>query len=396
MKKMFSGLVLAALAVLPACNSDETVDVPTGRAIEFAGSIVDKSTRSTDYSKTTENLPQIQFYGWGKKDGSNFIVFDDEVVAHVSSATTPYYSGDPYWTYFNTQYWVESAEYTFSAIYGNETSTFDSSSMKNVTSYNGELTISDTENKVRAEKPKIVGYESDGETDLLYSETTATGLASGNKPVSFVFQHQMAKVRFAFQNNTNPYTNLDCKVTNIKMTNPLVKGDVELSNEQYGAVWSNQEEGTEALEFGDAYDTTTGFLPLYSLETQAQDPYALSDEKLVIPADNTHTYNVTFTVTIYLNGFEDKSFDCEAEIKNVEFKPGYAYNFNAVLNEAYLDGSAGLEKIVFDDITVTTWTDASDNNEIWNRFTDTENSVSGSESGNGNLGGGTTGGGLTL
>jgi hypothetical protein len=342
-KKMIFGLAMASIALLPSCSNDETVDLPSGKPIEFSGSFVDKSTRSNDPSYTTSNLNSFQVYGWvSSKDGSA-LLFDNDTVTHYVRPTSTY------WAYTGaTQYWVEGGEYTFSAIVG----------------ANGNLTINGEDN-VRVATPKIEGFTSDGQTDLIYSEYSATGLASGNPAVSFTFQHQLAKVRFSFRNDTNnANSNIEAKVTNIKMTDPIATGDVELSNEQYGAKWSNQAkaETPTALDFGSAGDETTGYIartPVLS---------ACSQEQLVIPAGDDQTYTVTFTASIYQKDVLIKTVECTSTIKDIAFKPGYAYNFTAELLGDALGGSVGgLEAIKFDNITVDEWTD--DNNDSWTKFT---------------------------
>jgi hypothetical protein len=363
MKKMFSGLVLAALAVLPACNSDETVDVPTGRAIEFAGSFVDNSTRSTDPSYTTSSLLEYYVYSWVEKDATTYSVFDNERV-HFSKSQTD--NTDPgSWTHDTKRYWIENGKYNFFAVAG---------------ANSGTLTINNTD------APTIAGFTSDGKTDLIYSEVkNVEGKSSDNNNVSFTFQHQLAKVRFSFYNNTNKFDYITAKVKNIKMTNPIASGDVTLSADRYGAVWSNWQQGETALDFGNAGESD-GFIAFYDAsQTVPVAPSTCDYERLVIPAGSEQTYKVTFDVDLYLFDIPHKTITCEATIKDVEFKPGYAYNFTAWLLESSLDGD--LQTIEFDSPTVEEWTNQSDDN--WTIFTQ----ESGSESGNGSLGGGTMGGG---
>lgn len=388
-KKMIFGLAVATIALLPSCSNDETVDVPSGKPIEFSGTFVDKSTRTTDPSYTTDNLSEFRVYGWAAKGTDKQQVFDEVAISHVVS--TPFYHVDnPYWTYSGTQYWIPGASYTFSALAGYQKTAY-TSDWKAYQEYNGELTMND--NGERVATPKITGFKSDGVTDLIYSEATATGYSTGNDPVSFTFQHQLAKVRFSFQNNTNPYSNIDAKVTNIQLVDPIESGDVELSSMQYGAVWSNQQKAAAGeatpLKFGNAYEED-GYLPLFTSENKDEDPYSVCDyERLVIPADETQTYKVTFHVTIYLNKIQATEFDSEATIKDVAFKPGYAYNFKAVLNETAIDGAAGLNPIVFDGITVTSWTEADSNDDVWDRFTDDSKKSTSNGDGNSTSDGGT-------
>jgi hypothetical protein len=210
---------------------------------------------------------------------------------------------------------------------------------------NGTLTIS--EDGKRVTSPKIVGFTTDGETDLIYDEKSET-YSSGAKTVKFTFQHQLAKVKFTFIDGMPANSQIGIKVTDIKITDAPASGDVTLSATQYGASWSNLSTTTASLDFGSTGDdfiaTSTG--------TEC------ANERLLIPAASTQKYTVTFKTEIYqgASGTEIliKKADHSTTIKDVELKAGYAYNFTATLNEDNLDGGNALYPIVFDE-TVTSW-----------------------------------------
>jgi hypothetical protein len=353
-KQMWCGLTFAAFGLLTSCSSEETLDVPVGNPIQFAYANVDASTRgadgevsddsqggtseggdasdgvastgATDPSFTTESLQDAGFnvYGWVSNGKESSVLFDGTEVT---------YDTDDGWTYENTQYWVGGGSYTFSAIAG----------------MNGTLTIS--EDGKRVTSPKIVGFTTDGETDLIYDEKSETYTSgSGAKTVKFAFQHQLAKVKFTFIDGMPANSQIGIVVKEIKITDAPASGDVVLSATQYGASWSNLSSTTTSLDFGSTGDdfiaTSTG--------TEC------ADERLLIPAASTQEYTVTFKTEIYqgASGTEVliKTAEHSTTIKDVELKAGYAYNFTATLNEDNLDGGNALYPIVFDE-QVTSWTD---------------------------------------
>jgi hypothetical protein len=314
---MILGLAMASIASLASCSSDETVDTPAGKAIQFSGAFVDKSTRSTeDPSFTTETLEDFNVYGWVAKDETSAQIFDNVKVSKSGSD----------WTYENLQYWIAGGQYTFSAIKGE----------------NGTISLND--NGARVATPSITGFTSDGETDLIYGEAEATGAASGNAKVAFTFQHQLAKVKFSFLNSTPSTASIDAKVTSIKITDATKTGKVELSNTIHGAAWSDQD-GAYELGFGDA-DQGDDFIG----KTTAT---ASTNEKLMIPVSGT-TYNVEFTTEIFQNGVSIKTVTHKATITPT-FQAGYAYNFTATLTEENIDPESALEPIEFTLTEVKAW-----------------------------------------
>jgi hypothetical protein len=357
-KQMIPGLALAAIALLASCSNDETVEAPTGKEIQFTSAFVDNNTRATfDPSSTTDNLKEFQVYGWVSKGTVADQVFNGTTVEYKT-----YPTGGSSWVSSETKYWLNGGSYTFSAIAGN----------------NGDLTINGTNERVA--EPQVTGFQSDGKTDLIYSEQTATGLESGNEAVAFTFKHQLAKVRISFYNETNQYTTpLEAKITDIKMTNPIESGDVKLSSTAHGAVWSNQKQGTTALLFGDS-ETSDDSQYITRRSQGGTEVTPCTIENLVIPAGSDVSYTVTFKATIYLDGMEYKTVTPTATISGVEFKPGYAYNFTIRMMNDSLSGS--LETIKFT-ASVEDWGNYVDDDQ-WTYFVPIEASTT-SSSGSGDL-----------
>ena len=102
MKKLLvMGLAAMGLA-LTACNSDETVEVAKGKAINFA-SFVDKSTRGAADDVTIANLKSIEVYGW-RGDAQ---IFNKQQVTVAENGEG---------TYSPLQYWEANYAYAFEAI----------------------------------------------------------------------------------------------------------------------------------------------------------------------------------------------------------------------------------------------------------------------------------------
>lgn len=140
MKKLLvMGLAAMGLA-LTACNSDETVEVAKGKAINFA-SFVDKSTRGAADDVTIANLKSIEVYGW-RGDAQ---IFNKQQVKVAENGEG---------TYSPLQYWEANYAYAFEAIAPKA-----------------------GEKGVQFEAAKAGGkitFENNATTDLLYANTTAT------------------------------------------------------------------------------------------------------------------------------------------------------------------------------------------------------------------------------
>jgi hypothetical protein len=311
---------MATVALFASCSSDEILDVPVDRTIQFSGAFVDNSTRATDPNYTSDNLTSFNVYGWVAKDGTSAQIFDNVAVTKGT---------DNAWTYTNTQYWIEGGSYTFSAIKGYTAG--------------DDITFTIDNNGQRAASPKIAGFKSDGKTDLIYAEASATGAASGNSDVAFTFQHQLAKVKFSFLNKTATSASIDAKITAIKITDAYETGTVELSNTKHGASWSDQAKGTSfSLDFGNA-----GTQDDKSVAKIGKTAATSSDnELLLIPTGDTPSYTVQFTTEIFQNGVPVKTVNREATITQ-KLVAGYAYNFTAELDETNIDPDNKLEAITF-------------------------------------------------
>jgi hypothetical protein len=349
MKRKFLLCVsMTVFGLFASCSSDETVDIPAGRTIEFSGDFVNNNTRA-EY--TTSNITKFNVYGWvSKKIDANTtqsgVIFNGDEVSKTNGK----------WTYTNTQYWIDGGTYNFSALAG-------------YTSGNGTLTITNEKN-ARADKPTIKDFELNGGTeDLIYSDhpkAISYTYSANTTPeaVAFTFQHQLSKVKFSFVSTLG---GLGIKVTDIKITDPFEKGTVELSNTQHGAVWTPEtrpESGNKALDFGSAPTVDTDYVSTNSTTPSSTEP------RFMIPAESKEgaaiDYTVTFTTTLYQGGIEFTQVEHKTTIKALTLEPGYAYNFIATLTKDNILGTdennkdKELKPIEFDVTKVEDWATTTD------------------------------------
>jgi hypothetical protein len=316
-------LAMATVALFASCSSDEILDVPVDKTIQFSGAFVDNSTRAaSDPSYTTDNLTSFNVYGWVAKDGTSAQIFNNVAVTKGT---------DNAWKYDDTQYWIAGGSYTFSAIKGYTAG--------------DDITFTIDNNGQRAASPKIAGFKSDGKTDLIYAEAGLDeAKASGNGAVAFTFQHQLAKVKFSFLNKTATSASIEAKITNIKITDAYETGTVVLSNTQHGASWSNQATGTSfSLDFGNAGTNKTDNSVAKIGKTTAT---SSDNELLLIPTGDNPSYTVQFTTEIFQSGVSVKTVNRKATITQ-KLVAGYAYNFTAELDETNIDPDNKLEAITF-------------------------------------------------
>ena len=341
-------LLISALAVgmLTACSQDETVEMQAPNAISFAGAFVENVTRAAaDPSITTDNIKNFSVWGYvnnmnetGTKLGQ---VFNDVTVTNNNGV----------WTYNPLQYWAPNNKYHFFALTTNTGK-----------DYKGEVS---KESLAADGIGKIMFETTDGAEDLLYATaeaTTGASITTAPAPVKFAFDHLLSKVKFTFKNGfATGYSTIE--VTNIEMTVPG-KGTIAL-NKQGTYTWENLA-GSAKLKFGDLET-----LPL--TESTVKGGVSVSEctyERLTIPAAATQDYLVTFDAKLYQDGaLVQEVVDQEATISGTELKPGYAYNFVAVLDASNFAG--GLYPIEFE-AQVAAWNKDTDINVYQEVTTETE------------------------
>lgn len=324
MKKIFL-IGLTAAAMLASCSNDETVEMAQQKAIGFSNAFVNNGTRSVhDPSFTTLTLKDFAVYGFTQSGQ----IFNGEKVSGTTSTG---------WSYDNVQYWVPGNTYTFGAI-----------APYSVAGNVSNVTLPESATKVEM---KVAFTNTDAkQVDLLHAAPAQiTGVTpTYTTPVSMTFNHQLSKVKFSFQNSVGVGYNV--KVSNVKITDAFKEGTLTVA--ATGNTWGGQTNKNLELNFGnvvaDASTTEASFIAnAATLESY--------NEKLMIPMDATATYTVTFTAELYKGGVLLGIYNHTVEIKNVEFKLGYCYNFKASLTHKNITGPDELNPIVFNVTGIENW-----------------------------------------
>ena len=335
MKKIFL-IGLTAAAMLASCSNDETVEMAQQKAISFSNAFVNNGTRSiVDPSFTTTSLNDFAVYGFTQ----NGQIFNGEKVSKGGAASTG-------WSYDNVQYWVPGNTYTFGAIAPYSVA----GNVSNVTLPTGATKV---EMKVAFTNTDVK------QVDLLHAEPAQiTGVtASYTAPVSMTFNHQLSKVKFSFQNSVGEGYNV--KVSNVKITDAFKEGTLTVA--ATGNTWGGQTDKTLELNFGnvvaDASSTEASAIA-YAATLESY------NERLMIPMGNTAIYTVTFTAELFKDNVPLGTYNHRVEIKNVEFKLGYCYDFKASLTHENITGQDELNPIEFAVTKVEDWNKAESNKDL--------------------------------
>ena len=313
MKKILA-TALAAMSLV-ACMQEEVVTVPQTDAITFEGAYVNNATRAAvDPSTTTASI--AGFDVWAFMNASTGTVLVDEDV--TKSGNT--------WGYANTQYWTPNNDYYFAALAPMNSA--------NVT----ETLATGDEAKLGLGVVEFTNV--DGSEDLLYAKAYVhtpryEDLKLNNMaPVKFQFQHLLSKVKFTFTNGfltDNAYV----EVLDIQMTAPKA-GTINLAQADYATAWELN--GTETYAYGNVAKLAMGVKG------------ECADERLTIPAGVDQTYDITFTVKLYMGDQLALETTKTSAVSGIAFEMGKAYNLTAEINPDNLD----LPAIEFD-VVVEEW-----------------------------------------
>lgn len=329
MKKIFL-IGLTAAAMLASCSNDETVEMAQQKAISFSNAFVNNGTRSSvDPSFTTGSLQDFAVYGFTQKGQ----IFNGEKVSKGGTASTG-------WSYGTLQYWVPGNTYTFGAI-----------APYSVAGNVSNVTLPTGATKVGMEVA-FTNTDAD-QVDLLHAEPTQiTGVtATYTTPVSMTFNHQLSKVKFSFQNSVGEGYNV--KVSNVKITDAFKDGTLTVAATKN--TWGGQTDKTLELNFGNVVadaSTTEASVIAYAATLESY------NEKLMIPMGSSAIYTVTFTAELYKGDVLLGTYNHRVEIKNVEFKLGYCYDFKASLTHKNITAEDELNPIEFNVTKVEDWNKA--------------------------------------
>lgn len=332
MKKIFL-IGLTAAAMLASCSNDETVEMAQQKAISFSNAFVNNGTRSVvDPSFTTASLSDFAVYGFTQKGQ----IFNGEKVSKGGTA----------WSYDNVQYWVPGNTYTFGAI-----------APYSVAANVSNVTLPTGATKVGMEVA-FTNTDAD-QVDLLHAEPTQiTGVtATYTTPVSMTFNHQLSKVKFSFQNFVGEGYNV--KVSNVKITDAFKEGTLTVAATKN--TWGGQTDKTLELNFGNVVANASSTEASAIANAATLESY---NEKLMIPMGSSAIYTVTFTAKLYKGDVLLGTYNHRVEIKNVEFKLGYCYNFKASLTHKNITGPDELNPIEFTVASVKNWDQTESNKDL--------------------------------
>ena len=318
---------------MASCSNDETVEMAQQKAISFSNAFVNNGTRSiVDPSFTTENLTDFAVYGFTQ----NGQIFNGVKVSKGGSASTG-------WSYANLQYWVPGNTYTFGAIAPYSVA----GNVSNVTLPTGAAKVG----------MEVAFTNTDaGQVDLLHAAPAQiTGVTpTYTTPVSMTFNHQLSKVKFSFVNAVGEgYT---VKVKDVKIKDAYKDGTLTVAATEN--TWGGQTSKNLELNFGNVVDNASGTNAAFIANTKTLESY---NEKLMIPM-GTDTYTVSFTAEMYKGTVLLGTYPHTVQIKNVEFKLGYCYNFKASLTHENITGEGELKPIEFKLAGINDWNDV-DNNQ---------------------------------
>lgn len=325
MKKVF--IAILAVAAFAACNKAEVVESAPAAKIAFDNAFVDNATKAaTDITKA--NLSDFGVYGTVAKGGNAALIFNNTQVTNNSGV----------YTYSPVQYWIEGAQYTFSAYspFTNKQWSFTPADGKDA--YNGTLSFDNA--------------AAQGEQDLLFAAATRTTpgtIDAAPTAVSFTFSHLLSKVVFKY---TNGFTdnNITLNVYDVKINNAAAAGTIPVAGGVAG-VWTGT--GDYARSFGDAdADDTKAFANGVSITTE---------HFYLIPVKRV--YNITFKVDLYQAGVLLDTYEHDIDA-TIDIEKGKSYSFNAELNYENVNPESQLYPIEFKVDDVDEWDPATGGNDV--------------------------------
>ena len=309
-----------------SCNKVESIET-AAEHISFGNAFVEAKTRdAVDPSTTTTSISA--FDAWAFMDVPTGTVLDKERVTK---------KGDE-WSYDNLQYWLANHIYYFYAV-----SPVDDANV-----------IVDASG-INATGLGVVTFTNDeGTCDLLYAEMQVkTPEVLGAMPkVQLQFAHLLSKLKFTFVNSfTN--ANAHLAVKNVVITNAPGQATIALNSADAAWTLANN---TTTLEFGDVNDGNPFDLGLANKKECAS-------ERLTIPADETYSYNIEFTLVLYYGYQVAMESHKKVTLNKQAFVAGKHYNLVADINPENFAETA-LQPIIFDVVGVDKWDEGEVNGDI--------------------------------
>ncbi|MBO5346016.1 MAG: fimbrillin family protein [Paludibacteraceae bacterium] len=305
MKKLFFGIAL--LALLAGCSQNETISQPKSDYISFSSAFIDKATRA-DNSITTANLDLFEVYGHYNPLSA---VFDKVEVKKQIDGT---------WFYGTAKTWEEGETYFFHAIAPAKT-----------------ISLSPYPSQTTTKGIPVFSYTNDGSKDLIYAfasreQPLKIDAPINTSPVDFTFDHLLSRVKFTFENQIT--TGKDIEVLDVAILEVSSQGTIDLNEPKDDWEWTLNS-AMRGYECG-----KTGSIAPSSKK-------AAEEILFLLPAP-AKTYKVQFVIR-----YEGVDHLQVAEVKDVEFKMGYSYNFTAKVTDSHVSPLA--ENIEFDVTGVNNW-----------------------------------------
>ena len=316
MKKLFT--ILAVAAAVVACQKNETIALDNGEAIAFGNAFVENSTRAAfDPSYNATNLTAFNVYGTVNGGEGLVAIYSGANVEGTVGSTIVDGKETQIWHCDVKQYWIKDAVYNFAALV-NATNDID---------YVDYLPT------------KVKGFTADGNKDLLYarSEANIVGLASGNTPVNFTFDHLLSKVKFTVVNDSKEAVEYSFKVNGITITGNKT-GNVTLATKEW-----------DTLSNSGAYNVDEIVVDKDTADAGEE----CATELLLIPGK----FAIAFNVDIY-NGttkLGSQSYPIAPATYNYTLAAGCSYNFQINVAEG--------EEITFSVTEAPAWADGDGNDD---------------------------------
>lgn len=280
MKKLFISIL--AIAALVGCSKDDVINLVQGEIISFGDPYVDNSTKVTDPSYGAKDITTFNVYGTVNGGQGEVLIYN---ATPVTKGEAEYGKA---WNCSVTQYWIEGADYTFTAL---------------VDVNDGAV------EKTQIGMPESFSYTAATQKDVLCQTVTAKGKAKGNNNVvGFTFTHLLSKAYFTVTNST-PDTKYTYTISNVNVTNAFANGVYTIANKS----WAGSNNGSVAFSVIENVVNGT--------------PKTSTTEVLLIPGA---TVGVSFDVTLSIDGTAISTYKYTKD--NVAtLAANSIYNFNVTL-----------------------------------------------------------------
>lgn len=329
-------LVIAlALVACVACSKEESVGTIDKAPISFDNAFVNNSTRANDL--TADNLTNFGVYATIVNSSNEAgLILTNELVSGSKGS----------FTYTNTQYWLPSSTYHFTAIapHTGVAWTYNVKDGKNAQTG----TISFNNQTAGANQDLLFAYKN--------PPTTASAITTQPAAVEFDFAHLLSRVKFTFVNGFASTSNITLKVNNVRITNAHETGTIAVTDGTPAEVWTPADQ-TLNVPFGGAGVTgSASQADAKGADITCGGKSATTEHFYLIPADAN--LKVSFDVDLYQAGVLVKNYKHTDVALAINMLKGNSYEIKATLNQDNVTGDDTDDKIypiVFDVNTIGEW-----------------------------------------